>query len=447
MDNRLAFIDQASFLGLRATREGTLCQCTWVYERAIDFDGLRRFHRNLGRGLLGRRIECSALPFGRHRWVCSPESADIDIAGTVRPRGDIGAWVDERAQVPIDPQLGPSWHIGVLPLTDGGTGVTLVASHCVADGLGLCGAIAEATKGVTRDIGYPPPRSRTRPRALLEDARQTAQGAPEVARALIAAARLGRRDNRHLARSTAPPAAWTLQPDGDRVVLVPSVTVYIDTDEWDARAKALGGTGNSLFAACAVKLAARAGRVHAGDRAVTLAIPVSDRADDDTRANALSSTSLAVRVDPTLVTADLREIRGKIKQGLLKLQDGPDELLQPLPLTPLVPKWLARKMADAALGSADLPVGCSNLGQIDSAVTRADGTDADYVFVRLAEQGVTKKSLERAGGKLFLSSGRICGKVFITVRAYLPGQENSACNLAVLTSRTLAEFDLTGAIE
>jgi hypothetical protein len=282
---------------------------------------------------------------------------------------------------------------------------------------------------------------------LLEDVRQTVQGAPEVARALIAAARLGRRDNHHLGRSTAPPAAWTLQPDGDRVVLVPSVTVYIDPDEWDARAKALGGTSNSLFAACAVKLAARAGRVHAGDRAVTLAIPVSDRADDDTRANALSSTSLAVRVDPTLVTADLREIRGKIKQRLLKLQDGPDELLQPLPLTPLVPKWLARKMADAALGSADLPVGCSNLGQIDSAVTRADGTDADYVFVRLAEQGVTKKSLERAGGKLFLSSGRICGKVFITVRAYLPGQENSASNLAVLTSRTLAEFDLTGAIE
>jgi hypothetical protein len=80
-------------------------------------------------------------------------------------------------------------------------------------------------------------------------------------------------------------------------------------------------------------------------------------------------------------------------------------------------------------------------------VARADGTDADYVFVRLAEQGVTKQSLERAGGKLFLSSGRICGKIFITVRAYLPGQENSACNLAALTSRTLAEFDLTGAIE
>ena len=44
-------------------------QCVWVYEHAIDFDGLRRFHHNLGYGLLGRRIERSPLPFARYRWV------------------------------------------------------------------------------------------------------------------------------------------------------------------------------------------------------------------------------------------------------------------------------------------------------------------------------------------------------------------------------------------
>ena len=50
-DNRLAFLDQASFLRLRATGEGTVAQCTWIYDRAIDMDGLRRFNQNLGRGL------------------------------------------------------------------------------------------------------------------------------------------------------------------------------------------------------------------------------------------------------------------------------------------------------------------------------------------------------------------------------------------------------------
>jgi len=69
VDNTLAYIDQASFLGLRALGRGPLIQFTWVYDRPVDVEGLRRFHRNLGHGLLGRRVERSPLPFGRHRWV------------------------------------------------------------------------------------------------------------------------------------------------------------------------------------------------------------------------------------------------------------------------------------------------------------------------------------------------------------------------------------------
>jgi hypothetical protein len=69
VDNRLAHMDQVPLLGLRALGYATLIQITWIYDRARDIDGLRRFQRNLGYGLLGRRIERSPLPFARDRWA------------------------------------------------------------------------------------------------------------------------------------------------------------------------------------------------------------------------------------------------------------------------------------------------------------------------------------------------------------------------------------------
>src|SRR6202012_3576914 len=119
------------------------------------------------------------------------------IAETPRRRAGVTAWVDERASVPIDPELGPSfdpelgpsWHLGVLPIEENGTAVSLVVSHSAADSLGICLAIADAVEGRTPDLGYPPPGSRPRGRALLQDSRETAGAVPEMARALIGAVR------------------------------------------------------------------------------------------------------------------------------------------------------------------------------------------------------------------------------------------------------------------
>src|ERR671919_472848 len=51
-DNVLAFMDQASFLWVRASGHVHGIQCTWLYRRDIDLDALRRVHDNLGHGLL-----------------------------------------------------------------------------------------------------------------------------------------------------------------------------------------------------------------------------------------------------------------------------------------------------------------------------------------------------------------------------------------------------------
>jgi hypothetical protein len=99
------------------------------------------------------------------------------------------------------------------------------------------------------------------------------------------------------------------------------------------------------------------------------------------------------------------------------------------------------------LGSSVLPIGCSNLGQLDPAANRPDGTDADYACGRLIEPGVTKGALDRIGGQLFVASGRAPSSVFLTVVAYRPNHSNSPKELREIVSRTLAEFDLTADID
>jgi diacylglycerol O-acyltransferase len=442
VDNTLAFMDQASFVWVRASGHVHGIQCTWVYRRDIDIDGLRRMHDNLAHGLLGRRVERSPLPFGRHRWVSCHELPGIDVAPPARTHAALAGWIDERAQMPVDPEFGPSWHLGVLPIEDYGTAVTLVASHTVIDGVGLCLAVADAAKGVRHDFGYPPPQARPRRQALIEDARQTARGLPQVARALGAMATLTvhNRPRRGALRS-GPKSNREL----DRPVVVPTATVYIDLAEWDGCAERLGGTSNALLAGFAAKLAEKFGRLRAGDNSVTLSYPVNDRAESDLRANALKGIDFAV--DPRPVTSDLHKIRNDFKQTIIAGLGKFKEQERVFPLTPFVPTAVVRKLPLAALTSADLPVGCSNLGEIDSATAHADGTKADYVAVRLVEQNLTANSPELASGELYMMSGRICGKLFISFRAYQPGTENARQVLLQKVADTLADFDLTGVIE
>ena len=314
----------------------------------------------------------------------------------------------------------------------------------MVDGGGFCLAVADAVRGDTRDLGYPRPASSTRRRAVIEDAHQTAQGVPEIVRTLRAAAKLARRRRREFTRAR-PSRPVEAVVDADEAVIVPAITIYVDVDDWDARAYSLGGSSNSLLAGFTAKLAEHAERQRRGDGAVNLSFPVSDREEDDVRANALAFAG--VTVDPACVTTDLGSVRAAVKQTLKTLRETPDESLQLLPLTPLTPKRAVRRLAEVAFGYDELPVGCSNLGDIDPVVACPDGSEADQVFMRLVEQHTTRASLQRTRGILYVGSGRIVGKVFLTVAAYQPDRKNSKSDLRQLAARTLAEFELVGAID
>ncbi len=444
LDNRLAYLDQAGFLALRAVH-GSLIQVTWIYDRAINVDGLRRFHHNLGRGLLGRRIERSLLPFARDRWVLAPAAEDIDFAATPRPRAQVNAWVDERARLPVDPEWGPGWHLGVLPLEDGGTAVTLVATHMIVDAIAFGQALADASEGRTLDLGYPPAGSRTRWRALREDLRQTVKDLPDISQAFAAVVRRARRDREELKSSiqAAPPSP--ARAGQDQVVEMPALTASVDLAEWDVRAKTLGVGSNSLVAGIACRLAVRVGRVH-DDGTVTLRFLVSLRTEGDTRGNAL--TNVDVTVDPAHAATDLGEIHDKITKTILAEMENPDdEFLAPLPLAAMTPRWAARRLARMAAGGDILPVTCSNVGDLSPAANRPDGTEADYVYLRPLEPEIKKSTLEGMGGQLYLGSGRGGGKMSIRISAYLLGWENTKDELREVISSTFAEFDLKAEID
>jgi hypothetical protein len=441
-DDRISLTDQLLFLGQRATGQELAMQAVWVYDRAVDLDGVKRFHDNFGYGLFGRLIEPSPLPFGRHRWVSSLGPAGpLDIAETTRPRTQLSDWVDERVQLPIDPQWGPGWHLGVLPMSDGSTAVSLVMSHCLSDGLGAIQTIVDAIKGNRRDLGYRAPGSRSRRRAIAEDMRDTGRAVPEVAKTVVTAGRQAMGRRHEIIRGGRRTAAAA----PDRAVVAPAITIYIDLDHWDDRAQALNGASHSLVAAFAAKFAERTGRRRADDGVVTLHVPISDRVPDDTRANAASVAT--ARLAPEHISSDLSGARTAIKEALKELREHPDPQLELLPLTPFIPRWAVKRGADVVFGFSDLPVSLSNLGDVDPVMARVDGTDADCVMLRGVDRHVTQRYLEHRGGLLTVLAGRIGGKVSITVVAYRPGEENTKPRLRQMAADVMADFGLTGVID
>jgi hypothetical protein len=432
MNNVLDLIDQTFFRVERAAAVTNVIHCVWVYNRPVDIAGLRRFHHHLQRGRLSRRIERSPLPFGRHRWVSPSDQSDLDIVERPLPRVEFDAWLGEQANTSIDAEHGPGWHLAVLPFTDGGTGVSLVASHCLTDGVGLCVALADAACGYDSAINWPAAGSRPRWRALCEDARQTVRDIPATGRAVVAAGRFGWR-NRGRAGSATPPSA---PPAGaDARVTLSMATIFVDAEEWDARAYSLGGTSNTLLAALTARLAQQVGRVTA-DGSVTLTMAINERTAGDTRANAI--TNVDFTVDPAPATMDLREMRVAIKQALIGCQDEPDARWTLLPLVPLVPQWLGRRWVGVAINSAT-SVGSSNLGAVNPAAQRPDGTDADHFVMKSLSVGVTKAMM--LGGLLSLLSGRAHGQVFVSVLAYQP--DNSNDDLQQRLSSAVSDFSLT----
>lgn len=445
-DNVVPYADQALLLALRGAGQEAVMQVIWVYEHPVDLDGVRRFHQNYGQGLIGRLIERSPLPFGRHRWVAVPgPQAALDIAAQPRPRAELYDWAHEQVELPLDPEFGPSWRMGVQSFTDGSTAVSLVDSHTVIDGAAAVMTVIDAVMGTRKDIGYPPRNSRTRMRAVREDLRQLGKDLPEIGRTLKKAAKVATRRKDELTRPSAP--VTQSGGGGGEVVKTAFTTALIDVEQWDRRAESLGGNHFSLVAGFAGKLAENLGRTRSTDGAVTLMIPVSERDNPaDTGGNVVTIAN--VTFDPAPVAKDLTGARSAIKQGLATARQTPDEMVELLPLIPFLPKRAMARMADMAFSfTDDVPVNCSNLGDVPDLLLSVDGTVAERFYFRGIDRKLTRAVLEKRNGLMTVASMRLGGKVILPVMSYLPGADNSRARLREMITQTLTEFELSGVIE
>jgi hypothetical protein len=437
VSNVLDPYDQTYFSFGRAAGVTNLLQCVWVYDGGINIDGVRTFHHHLQQGLLARRIERSRLPFGRDRWVSSGGAPEVEIVATPRPRAEFDAWLAEQADIPLDAERGPGWHLAVLPFADGGAGLSLTVSHCLIDGVGLSQAVADAAAGDQHPIAWPAAHSRGRWQALAEDIDQAVRDMPAVGRAIVAAAEFARRQ-----RGAAPTQPAVVDQSDERITLS-TATIFVDAAEWDARAHALGGTANTLLAGMAARLALRVGRVTA-DGSATPSIPVNTRSEGDTRANAI--TNVDITVDPKGAATDLRAIRATTKDALIRSAAVPDERWALLPLVPLLPEQVKKRVVGVVTGGTTNVVS-SNLGDSAPALNKPDGTDADYFAMKSLYPGVTKAIMHRTGGVLALLAGRVNGQVFVSALAYQPGRNNSDHQLWQDLSSVLQDFSITASMD
>ncbi|MCZ4519643.1 hypothetical protein O4220_14075 [Rhodococcus ruber] len=340
ISTRLSVIDEIFLRTHRGYGIPIALQGIWRSSETVTSQELGRVHKELAVGQLGRRVGKPRIPGARLRWDISPESLPLEY-GT-ESIDDVIGWADTQADVPLDPQYGSGWRLTAAPLAHGGTVVSLVCSHALADARGLIDAAAQAFSGDTPPVPVPRPGS---------DARDAFTMVLTVlVRSIAATAKLWvSKKARAELRAFATADTGGVAPHRARQMR--AVIVDIDAAEWDSAAESVAGSANSLF----VSVVAATMR-ELGSPAVTVDIPFRTGSGD---ANSIGMATVAVRGDDS--PADIR-IACKAAFGApVGAPAGyPPEIVQ------LLPHRIAAKLTSTP-GRGE--VLCSNIGDIPRAVT------------------------------------------------------------------------------
>lgn len=437
-DDVLCYMDQGSFVALRALGRGPVVQVTWLYPGAIDEAAVREFSERLSGGLLGRLLQRSPLPWGRHRWVANPVPGPVTWFRDPLPSERLPELRRLLLDLPVDPERGPGWRLAVQALEGGGCALTMLVSHTIADMRAASLAITDAVAGRSLDHGFPAPSWRWSPVMLLRDSVESLRALPDVWCALAALARRSRKG-----RAGLLPSSSRVRSGRDRfepAVDAPLVPVVMDAGECQQRASDLGVASSTLIMAFVARLAFRIGRVDASGR-VKLVLPVSDRRSGDRRGNALRS--ITVMADPDVCRDDPGALQRDFKAALSSLDQHGDDLSPFFPLIPYVPLWLVRHLEQEALG-AGAPVGCSLVGELPLDVNRPCG-EALLLQATPLER-YTASELARLGGVLFTGCYRVNEQLSCTVSCYVPDRVTSHAELMPFVRDALADMGLRGTI-
>lgn len=432
----LSFVDQGMYLAHSVGGQQAVVQGLWLYRRPVNLEGLLRFRDNLAHGRLARLIRPALLPFGRHQWISAPPPL-TPLLTEVEPiaPGAVMAWADAQLSLPMDPVNGPAWTFTIQPLNDGSTVVSLVISHCVADGMAMRNAIIEAARGEQCKLPYPCLSAKSP--VLADEILRAAKDTPAALRALV---QLGRIASASSIRTRTKAATPIPTAYNDREIIFPTCFLRIPLSEWDKKSRDLGVIRFTLLIAVTAAFARALGRVHDGH--VSVRIPVNQREGlSDIGANHVSIANLRIPVKEQ--RENLSEIQRGWKVALLRTRREPDPIAALLPLMPYLPKRLFSAVGNLALNVLkDLPVTCSYLGPLE--LLMIDGTECDIACFRGVDRPVSVRMIEARQGVATLHAADAAGYLNLTFTAYQPDVVTEYRHLRILVENLLAAYCLKG---
>lgn len=431
----LSFADQGMVLAHSVGGQQAVIQLLWRYHRPVNLDMLVRFRDHLASGLLARLVEPAKLPFGRYRWCSSsPTFSAIEMDSAPISTEEMQAWIDQQVTRPLDPFSGPAWSMSAQLLNDQSTVVSLVVSHCIADGVLTVRAVTAAVRGERRTLSFPLRAAYHWTSAVTAELVRSAKDLPATLSALVS---LSKRF------CTAQPTSKQLQtsnPVNDTNVSFPSCFVRVPLAEWDAKEKFLGANRLTLLTSITAEFAELLGRT--SDDNIHVLIPVNRREGlSDTDANSISIATLKLSVDTR--KKRLSELRRHLKTILLKARREPDLLASLLPLIPFVPKRAFSAAGHLAFdGLATLPVTCSHMGELPEDILKIDGEVADLFAFRGVDRQARVCDLEARQGVATLLAGETSGFLLLNFVAYQPGVVTQTQHLRTLVETLLGNYGI-----
>ncbi|MFD1811105.1 hypothetical protein [Rhodococcus gannanensis] len=376
---RLSVVDEMFLRTHRGFGTPVVMQGLWR-GGVVDPADLARVCDILARGPLSHTVVRPRVPGARPRRRPGAAPWSVEWAAQPIAREAIVDWADDVAARSVDPTAGAGWRIAAARLHDGGTVVSLVCSHVIADAQGLAAILAAAMS----DSALPPPPDATHP--VVDDLRDATRMVTGVGgRTLRAVAGLIRHPSRRTELRSAP--VRTFGSSGyQKCAQVPeALIVDVDGAQWDAEAARAGGTPNSLLVVVAAAIARRDGA------AVQVSVPVSRRTGAHGESNAIDMTELTVRLGdtPDVTRVLLRE--AYLRPPMSSPAGFPPELLQ------LVPDRVAYRLAPDP-GERD--VLCSNIGAIPAGLATLGGASADAIAARAVHPGIDSRQLAESANRL-----------------------------------------------
>ncbi|MEU4362313.1 hypothetical protein [Promicromonospora sp. NPDC023987] len=413
--NRLTYDDDLFLRTRRVLGVAVVNQTVWRLPTPLDAAAVRALHRGLADGPLQRVVRPGRLPGARARWSASSLSLDPLVESTPVPDDAVLTWADRQARANLDPETGPTWVLAAAPTAGGGSVLSYVTSHVVADGGMHVGALQAAVAAAgfrADDAGVFASASGIR--RLPREGERIRTGLVADLRDATGQARAAVGGLRHAARQGPVPPVLAQQSadrprpaprtDDAQPASPPVVVVDTDASTWHRAAHAAGGTANSLLIAVCTEILLAAGAATAG-MPVRVSVPVSLRGKGDLRSNATSGVSIAVDTTVTPaperagVVADMAQIRAGAAAAFRGLTSGTRvDALGPLkPLLQMVPDAVAKHAARDATAPLCL---ASNLGRLPATFAAPLGVPASSVFMRGVTQGLTRGRLRQMRGGL-----------------------------------------------